>query len=126
MLSAIIAEGVGYAVLLIPRRIKQIKEEGRREGREEARAEERGRTTAAERAIGRSKTRHKTVRGCKSESGLLNWFGLTQRAWSGLDGLELSEPVAAQGVAHPPRGIAPSEIRPDFPNSICDGYPRAT
>ena len=34
MLSAIIAEGVGYVVLLIPRRIKQIKEEGRREERE--------------------------------------------------------------------------------------------
>ena len=24
-------------------------------------------------------------------------------------------------VAHPPRGIAPSEIRPDFPNRVCDG-----
>ena len=45
MLSAIIVEGMGYVVLLIPRRIKQIKEEGRREGREKGRAEERGRTT---------------------------------------------------------------------------------
>ena len=39
MLSTIIDEEVGCVVLLIPRRIKQIKEEGRREGREEARAE---------------------------------------------------------------------------------------
>ena len=31
LLSAIITEGVGYVVLLIPRRIKQIKEEGRAE-----------------------------------------------------------------------------------------------
>ena len=37
MLSAIINEGVGYVVLLIPRRIKQLKEEGRREGRAEVR-----------------------------------------------------------------------------------------
>ena len=33
--SAITAEGVGYLVLLIPRRIKQIKDEARAEGREE-------------------------------------------------------------------------------------------
>ena len=44
-----------------------------------------------ERAIVRSKT----VRGYKSESGMLNGFGLTRRAWSGSDGLELSELVAA-------------------------------
>ena len=48
-----------------------------------------------ERAIGRSKIRYKTVRGYKSESGLLNGFGLTQWAWSGADGLELSDLVAA-------------------------------
>ena len=41
LLSAIIAEGVGYVVLLIPRRIKQLKEEGRQEGRVEGRAQER-------------------------------------------------------------------------------------
>ena len=35
LLSAIITEGVGYVVLLIPRRIKQIKEEGRAEGVQE-------------------------------------------------------------------------------------------
>ena len=39
LLSAIIAEGVGYMVLLIPRRIKKLKDEGRAEGREEGRAE---------------------------------------------------------------------------------------
>ena len=41
LLSAIITEGVGYVVLLIPRRIKQLKEEGRQEGRAEVRAETR-------------------------------------------------------------------------------------
>ena len=35
--SAIIAEGVGYVVLLIPKRVKQLKDEGRREERAEAR-----------------------------------------------------------------------------------------
>ena len=50
---------------------------------------------AAERAIGRSKIRHKTVRGYKSEDGMLNGFGLTQWAWSGRDGLDVSELVAA-------------------------------
>ena len=35
--SAIIAEGVGYVVLLIPKRIKKLKDEGRREERAEAR-----------------------------------------------------------------------------------------
>ena len=48
-----------------------------------------------ERAMGRSKIRGKTVSGCKSESGLLNGFGLTQWTWSGSDRLELSERVAA-------------------------------
>ena len=32
--SAVLAEGVGYVVLLIPRRIKQLKDEGRKEERE--------------------------------------------------------------------------------------------
>ena len=53
-----------------------------------------------ERAIGGNKIRCKTVRGYKSEDGMLNGFGLTQWAWSGQDGLELSELVAAQ-----PRGV---------------------
>ena len=48
-----------------------------------------------ERAIGGSKIRYKTVRGYKSEDWMLNGFGLTQWAWSGRDGLELSELVAA-------------------------------
>ena len=39
LLSAIIAEGVGYMVLLIPRRIKKLKDEGRAEGRAEGRTE---------------------------------------------------------------------------------------
>ena len=47
-----------------------------------------------ERAIGRSKIRYKTVRGYKSEDGMLNGFGLTQWAWSGRDGLDVSELVA--------------------------------
>ena len=34
-------------------------------------------------------------RGYKSEDRMLNGFGLTRRAWSGRDGLELSELVAA-------------------------------
>ena len=46
-------------------------------------------------AIGRSKIRYKTVRGYKSEDGMLNGFGLTQWAWSGRDGLDMSELVAA-------------------------------
>ena len=49
--SAIIAEGVGYVVLLIPKRVKKLKDEGRREGRAEgrmeARAEERERVGKA-------------------------------------------------------------------------------
>ena len=35
--SAAVAEGVGYVVLLIPKRIKQLKDEGRAEGRAEER-----------------------------------------------------------------------------------------
>ena len=37
--SAITAEGVGYLILLIPNRIREIKEEGRKEGRAEMQAE---------------------------------------------------------------------------------------
>ena len=50
---------------------------------------------AAERAIGRSKIRRKTVSGRKIEDWMLNGFGLTRRAWSGWDGLDMSELVAA-------------------------------
>ena len=45
--SAIIAEGVGYVVLLIPKRVKKLKDEGRREGRMEERAEARERVGKA-------------------------------------------------------------------------------
>ena len=45
--SAVLAEGVGYVVLLIPRRIKQLKDEGRVEGRKEGRKEERERVGKA-------------------------------------------------------------------------------
>ena len=41
--AAAIAEGVGYVVLLIPKRIKKLKDEGRREGRKEGRQKERRR-----------------------------------------------------------------------------------
>ena len=50
---------------------------------------------AAERAIGRSKIRRKTVRGYKSEDWTLNGLGLKRWAWSGRDGLDMSELVAA-------------------------------
>ena len=48
-----------------------------------------------ERAIGRSKIRYKTVRGYKSESGMMNGLGLTQWAWSGRYGLDAGELMAA-------------------------------
>ena len=48
-----------------------------------------------ERAIGRSKIRYKTIRGYKSEAGMMNGLGLTQWVWSGQDGLDLGELVAA-------------------------------
>ena len=51
---------------------------------------------AAERAIGGSKIRYKTVRGYKSEDWMPNGFGLRRWAWSGLDGLDMSDLVAAQ------------------------------
>ena len=49
----------------------------------------------AERTIGRSKIRYKTVRGYKSESGMMNGLGLTQWAWSGRYGLDAGELMAA-------------------------------
>ena len=39
LMSAIFVEVIGYMVLLIPARIRQLKEEGRKEGREEGREE---------------------------------------------------------------------------------------
>ena len=36
---AIVSEGIGYMVLLIPRRIKQLKDEGRDEGQQELQQE---------------------------------------------------------------------------------------
>ena len=48
-----------------------------------------------ERAIGRSKVRYKTVRGYKSVDGMMNGLGLTQWVWSGEDGLDLGELIAA-------------------------------
>ena len=42
--------------------------------------------------VGRSEIRRKTARGYKSEDGMMNGFGPTQWAWSGLD---MSEMVAA-------------------------------
>ena len=65
--------------------------------------------SVTERAIGRSKIRYKTVRGYKSEDGMLNGFGLRQWAWSGRDGLVLSDLFAAQlraagwGEPRPPK-----------------------
>ena len=51
--------------------------------------------SAAERGIGRSEIRRKTARGYKREDGTMNGFGPTQWAWSGRDGLDMSEPVVA-------------------------------
>ncbi len=39
LMSAIFVEVIGYMVLLIPARIRQLKEEGRKEGREEGQKE---------------------------------------------------------------------------------------
>ena len=59
--AAILAEGVGYVVLLIPKRIKKLKAEGRREGRREGRKEgrERGRREERER-VGKAIARFKS------------------------------------------------------------------
>ena len=48
-----------------------------------------------EQGIGRSKIRYKTVRGYESEDGMMNGLGLTQWVWSGQDGLDLAELIAA-------------------------------
>ena len=48
-----------------------------------------------EQTIGRSKIRYRTVRGYKSKEGMMNGLGLTQWAWSGRDGLDLGELIAA-------------------------------
>ena len=53
--SAIIAEGVGYMVLLIPKRVKHLKDEGRREGRMEGRMEGRVEGRMEERAEARER-----------------------------------------------------------------------
>ena len=47
-----------------------------------------------ERTIGRSKIRYRTVRGYKSEEGMMNGLGLTQWIWSGQEGLDLGELIA--------------------------------
>ncbi len=48
-----------------------------------------------ERTIGRSKVRYKTVRGYKSVDGMMNGLRLTQWVWSGENGLDLGELMAA-------------------------------
>ena len=48
-----------------------------------------------ERTIGRSKIRYRTVRGYKSVDGMMNGLGLTQWVWSGEEGLDLGELMAA-------------------------------
>lgn len=47
-----------------------------------------------ERTIGRSKIRYRTVRGYKSEEGMMNGLGLTQWVWSGMDELDLGDLIA--------------------------------
>ena len=59
--SAIIAEGVGYVVLLIPKRVKKLKDEGRREGRMEGRVEGRREERAeARERVGKAFARFKS------------------------------------------------------------------
>ena len=77
---------------------------------------------AAERAIGGSEIRRKTVRGYKSQDGMLNGFGLRWWAWSGWDGLDMSDLVAAQLRAAGWGGAASSETRPKITNRFWDGY----
>ena len=43
----------------------------------------------------RSGIRYRTVRGYKSEVGMMNGLGLTQWAWSGADELDLGDLIAA-------------------------------
>ena len=45
---------------------------------------------------GRQRDKAQDGQGGKSEDWMLNGFELRRRAWSGRDGLDLSEPVAAQ------------------------------
>ncbi len=49
----------------------------------------------AERAIGGSKIRYKTVRGYKSIEGMVTGLGLTQWVWSGEEGLDTGELLVA-------------------------------
>ena len=76
-----------------------------------------------ERAIGRIKIRCKTVRGYKSEDGMLNGFGLMQWAWSGWDGLDMLElrpPRNPPQNAHPYPGRLPPNP-PACPRApVCD------
>ena len=79
--------------------------------------------------MGRSKIRRKTVRGRKSESGLLNGFGLTQRARSGADGVEsrirlgalrllkyaMNSPTVYETVTHS-RERTPSPVKTETTN----------
>lgn len=66
-----------------------------------------------EQAIGRSKVRYKAVRGYKSVDGMMNGLRLTQWVWSGEEGLDLAELMAAyQGAWR--RELRSSE---DFTNS---------
>ena len=59
MTSAIISEGVGYVVLLIPKRIKKLKAEGRKEGRMEERKKARKRAGEARERAGEAVDRFK-------------------------------------------------------------------
>ena len=47
-----------------------------------------------ERVIGRSKIRHKMIRGCKSVEGMMNGLWLTQRVW-GDSALDMGKPLVA-------------------------------
>ena len=65
LMAAAITEGVGYVVLLIPRRIKQIKDEGIAIGREEGREEwlEKGREEGFQEAVRAGLATHKPQTG---------------------------------------------------------------
>lgn len=73
LLAALITEGMGYVILLIPKRIKELKDEGRaegrEEGREEGRVEGRAEVLAEIRENGRVRGRREDVeRGAREES----------------------------------------------------------
>lgn len=57
--------------------------------------------------------RRKTVRNCESEDRMLNGLGLTQRAWSGRDGLDPSYLIAARTPRRSLGGVPPSENMPN-------------